>query len=87
MGMVFQKNQPAMREMAEGLLHLDEAGRFFSLGMLNIKPSLQMDSMEYSGFQQSLFKREFSNILESIYLMVIFSEYDGKPNPREPLEF
>lgn len=59
----------------------------FSLGMLNIKPSLQMESMEYSGFQQSLSKREFGNVLWSVYLMVIFSEYDGKPNPREPLEF
>lgn len=46
-----------------------------------------MESMEYSGFQQSLSKREFGNVLWSVYLIVIFSEHDGKPNPREPLEF
>lgn len=50
--MVFQKNQPAGEENGSRSAALGWSWEIFSFGILNVKPSLQKESMKYSVFQQ-----------------------------------
>lgn len=46
MGLVFQKKQPAGEESGSRSAALGWSWEIFSLGILNVKPSLELESME-----------------------------------------